>query len=117
METFVDRLVLDGLLVCDPVVGSALQGELTDLSPRTIQRRIIRSTGSTQATIYQIQRARYAMDLRTQSAILETLDRADASADPVSSSTATVVFVQDTAHLIRYHWQYRIRASLVNSIR
>lgn len=60
-DTFVARLTKEGLLERDPVVDSAMRGEVSDLSPRSIQRRFIQTTGLTQTTIRQIERARSAM--------------------------------------------------------
>lgn len=65
-DTFVDRLVRDGLLVRDPVVDAALHGQLTDLSVRTAQRHFLRTTGLTQGAVRQIERARYATILLQQ---------------------------------------------------
>ncbi|MDQ6661451.1 MAG: AraC family transcriptional regulator [Chloroflexota bacterium] len=65
-DTFVDWLVREGLLVCEPVVGAALQGQLKDLSLRSVQRRFVHSTGVTRSTICQIERARYATLLLKQ---------------------------------------------------
>lgn len=59
-DTFVDWLVRDGLLVCEPVVEAALQNQVNHFSTRTIQRYFLRSTGLTASTIRQIERARYA---------------------------------------------------------
>jgi AraC-like DNA-binding protein len=59
-ETFVDRLVRQDLLVRDPVVETALQGQLKNLSIRTTRRHFHRTTGLTQKDIRQIERARYA---------------------------------------------------------
>lgn len=65
-DTFVDHLVRDGLLVRDPVVDAALQGQLKDLSVRTAQRHFLRTTGLTQSAVRQIERARYATILLQQ---------------------------------------------------
>jgi AraC-like DNA-binding protein len=65
-DTFVDRLVRDGLLVRDPVVETALQGQLKDVSIRTARRHFLRTTGLTQSTVRQIERARYATVLLQQ---------------------------------------------------
>ena len=65
-DTFVDWLVREELLVCEPIVGAALQGQHKDLSLRSIQRRFVQSTGVTQSTIRQIERARYATLLLKQ---------------------------------------------------
>ncbi len=62
-DVFVRRLVRKGLLVCDPVVDAVLHGGSSDLSPRSIQRRVFRVTGLTQVTIWQIQRATAAVEL------------------------------------------------------
>lgn len=60
-DTFVTRLVKSDLLARDPVVEGAMRGEVSELSPRSIQRRFLQVTGLTQSTIHQIERARSAM--------------------------------------------------------
>jgi AraC-like DNA-binding protein len=65
-ETFVERLVRDGLLVRDLLVESAALGQLTDVCPRQVQRRYLRATGLTQRVSRQIERARYATLLLKQ---------------------------------------------------
>jgi AraC-like DNA-binding protein len=65
-DTFVERLVRDELLVCEPVVQAALQHELKDRSLRTAQRHFLRTTGLTHSTVRQIERARYATTLLRQ---------------------------------------------------
>ena len=60
-EAFVSRLVRQGLLVRDPVVADALQGDLDGQSTRTLQRRVARATGLTRSTIRQIARAEKAV--------------------------------------------------------
>lgn len=69
-DTFVDRLARAGLLVREPVVPAALQGQLQgplqDLSPRSVQRRFLRVAGVTQDAARQIERARYATLLLQQ---------------------------------------------------
>src|SRR5688500_2284700 len=62
-DTFVGRLVRKEMLVHDPIVDSALRGESQELSPRSIQRRFLQTTGLTQGSIRQIERARYATTL------------------------------------------------------
>ncbi|HKG26782.1 MAG TPA: helix-turn-helix domain-containing protein [Thermomicrobiales bacterium] len=62
-DAFVGRLVRDGLLVREPVVDAALDGRLDGVSPRTAQRRFVQTTGLTQGTVRQIERARRAMSL------------------------------------------------------
>jgi AraC-like DNA-binding protein len=59
-DTFADWLVRQDLLVRDPAVEAALQGQLKDLSIRTARRHFLRTTGLTQKAVRQIERARYA---------------------------------------------------------
>lgn len=76
-DTFVSRLVGDGLLVHDPIVGAALQGQPLEMSRRTVQRRFLQTTGLTHTTIYQIKRAQYATTLLKQGvSILDTVYQA-----------------------------------------
>ncbi len=56
-EAFVARLVREGLLLRDPVVEAALLDRPVDMSPRTLQRRMLRVTGLTLGMQRQIERA------------------------------------------------------------
>ena len=86
-DTFVNRLVRRGLLVREPVVAAALQGYSKDLSPRSVQRYFVRSTGLSQQSLYQIERARQAILLLKQGVpVLDTVHHLGYS---------------DQAHLIR----------------
>ncbi len=62
-DDFVSRLVKNGLIATDPVIVAAMNGQESGLSLRTEQRRFVRVTGMTHATIKQIERARQAMAL------------------------------------------------------
>jgi AraC-like DNA-binding protein len=74
VDTFIDRLVRERLLVRDPVVDAALQGQLLELSQRSIQYRFLRATGLTHNLIRQIQRAQRARTLLQQGvSILDTV--------------------------------------------
>jgi AraC-like DNA-binding protein len=76
-DTFIARLVREGLLAREPVVDAALHDRLRDLSPRTAERRFLRATGLTQGGVRQIERARYATTLLRQGvSILDTVARA-----------------------------------------
>ncbi|MDQ3411129.1 MAG: helix-turn-helix domain-containing protein [Chloroflexota bacterium] len=76
-DTFVDRLVREGLLVREPVVDVVLQGQLSDVSTRSVQRRFVRATGLTRKAIQQIERARTAMTLLQRGvSILDTVHEA-----------------------------------------
>jgi len=65
-ETFVERLAREGLLLRDPVVEAAAQGQLNDLTQRAVQYRFLQATGITQRAARQIERARYATVLLQQ---------------------------------------------------
>jgi hypothetical protein len=76
-ETFVSRLVREGVLVCDPVINSVLHDQPQAMSHSTIRRRFLRATGLTPGTIRQIERARKAEILLKQGAsILDTVHEA-----------------------------------------
>jgi AraC-like DNA-binding protein len=62
-DVFADRLARAGLLVHDPVVSAALQGDVAGLSKRSVERRVLRATGLTQGAIGQIRRAERAVGL------------------------------------------------------
>jgi hypothetical protein len=63
IEAFVDRLVREGVLVCDPVVNETLQNQPQAVSSRTVRRRFLRATGLTPIIIQQIERAQEATAL------------------------------------------------------
>ena len=65
-DTFVDRLVRDGLLARDPIVQAALRERPQDRSVRTAQRRFLRTIGLTHGAVRQIERARSATTLLQQ---------------------------------------------------
>jgi len=76
-DIFVNRLMQEGLLVHDPIVGAVLQGQPVDMSVRTVQRRFLQATGLTNNTIYQINRAQCATTLLKQGvSILDTVHQA-----------------------------------------
>jgi hypothetical protein len=66
VETFVDRMARQGLLVREPVVNEVLQNHSPDLSSRTVRRRFLHTTGLTPTTIQQIERAQQAAALLEQ---------------------------------------------------
>ena len=82
-DTFVDKLVREGLIQFDPVVASILQGEPVSMSLRTVQRRFLQATGLNHGTIAQIQRARYATRLlKVGTSILDTVVEAGYADQP-----------------------------------
>lgn len=73
-DTFINRLVCQGMLERDGVVDAVLQDHPQDVSIRTVRRRFLYSTGLTHKTIQQIQRARRAVSLLEQGVpILDTV--------------------------------------------
>ncbi len=76
-DTFLQRLVHDGLLVCDPVVDAVLRGQPVEPTVRTVRRRFLNATGLTYGAIYQIERARFATSLlKGGLSILDTVQEA-----------------------------------------
>jgi hypothetical protein len=82
-DTFVDRLVRAGILAHEPITNAVRQGHPQSLSLRAVQYRFIRSTGLSQRTIRQIERARYAAALLKRGvSILDTVYEAGYSDQP-----------------------------------
>jgi AraC-like DNA-binding protein len=82
-DTFVDRLVRAGILVHEPIMNTVHQRQSQSLSLRTVQYRFLRSTGLSQRTIRQIERARYATSLLKQGvSIFDTVCEAGYSDQP-----------------------------------
>jgi AraC-like DNA-binding protein len=82
-DTFVDRLVREGILRRDPVMDAVHRGHSQSLSLRAVQYRFVRSTGLSQRTIRQIERARYAAALLKQGvSIFDTVYEAGYSDQP-----------------------------------
>jgi AraC-like DNA-binding protein len=74
VETFVDRLVWNDVLVRDPIVSTVLNDQPHELSPRTVRHRFLRATGLTHSLIRQIERAQQAEACLQQGAsILDTV--------------------------------------------
>ncbi|MBZ0304301.1 MAG: helix-turn-helix domain-containing protein [Anaerolineae bacterium] len=66
VETFINRLARDEVLVHDPVVTAALHDQLPDLSSRTVRHRFQQATGLSQNHIRQVARAQQAAALLRQ---------------------------------------------------
>ncbi len=74
VDTFLERLRRQGLLVRDPLIEAALLGRETEMSIRTVRRRFLRAAGLPQGSLYQIDRARHAAALlKGGRSILETV--------------------------------------------
>ncbi|SFR93383.1 hypothetical protein SAMN04487846_0792 [Microbacterium sp. cf046] len=59
-EQFVARLVRAGVLTRDPLVDEVVWGGIARVGTRSVQRRVVTSTGLTRSAIRQIDRARSA---------------------------------------------------------
>lgn len=66
VDTFIERLAREEILVHDPVVSAALQDQQLDLSPRTVRHHFLQATGQSQNHIRQMARARQALTLLQQ---------------------------------------------------
>jgi hypothetical protein len=74
VETFIDRLVREDVLVRDPVVNTVLQDQPQEVASRTVRHRFVRTTGLTQSHIRQMKRAQQATVLLQQGvSILDTV--------------------------------------------
>jgi AraC-like DNA-binding protein len=101
-DTFVEKLVRRGLLVRDPVVEAALRGHLTDLSARSVQRRVVRATGLTRGAIGQIDRARRAVALlECGVSILDTVGQAGYVDQPHLTKSLRRFIGQTPAQIVR----------------
>jgi AraC-like DNA-binding protein len=101
-DTFVNRLVRQGLLAHEPVVEAALQGRLKDLSIRSVQRRFLRATGLTHTAVYQIERARQAAALLERGVpILDTVEQAGYADQPHLTRSLKRLIGQTPAQILR----------------
>ena len=83
VETFVEWLAHDDLLIRDSIVNAALQDQPLNIPERTLRHRFQQVTGLTQSHIRQIERAQYAMTLLEQGvSILDTVVIADYADQP-----------------------------------
>jgi AraC-like DNA-binding protein len=62
-DTFVERLVREGLLAHDPVVSAVVHGQPQAFTARALQYRFVRATGLPYKVVQQIERARRAASL------------------------------------------------------
>ncbi len=74
VDTFVNRLMRDEILVLDPVVDAMLQDQLPDVPSRTMRHHFLRATGLTRSRISQMRQAQQATALLQQGvSILDTV--------------------------------------------
>lgn len=101
-DTFLARLVREGLLTREPIVDAALQGQLPDLSLRSVQRRFLRATGLTHGLVMQIERAQHAFKLLQQGVpILDTVERAGYSDQPHLTRSLKRLVGQTPAQILK----------------
>lgn len=100
-DSFIQRLVQLDMLVHDPVIDETLQGHVSDLSLRTVQRRFVRATGLTHGAIYQIERAKQAAALLARGvSILDTVEQAGYADQPHLTRSLRRFLGQTPAQLI-----------------
>jgi AraC-like DNA-binding protein len=106
VETFIDRLVRQELIVREPAVESTLQGQPAYLSLRALQNRFLHVTGLPQKTLQQIKRAQQAMNLLEHGTpILETVHQAGYFDQPHLTRSLKRYMGYTPAQILRLHHQ------------
>lgn len=101
-DTFVARLVREGLVLRDGVVDAVLQDQPLDLSPRSVQRRFVHVTGLTHSSIRQIARARRAMTLLQRGVpIIDTVYEVGYTDQPHMTKSLKHFIGQTPAQIVR----------------
>jgi hypothetical protein len=101
-DTFISRLVREGLLVLDPEIEVALREQPPSVSRRTLQRRFRQATGLTYNSLFQIRRARHATNLLKQGvSILDTVEQAGYADQPHMTRALRHFMGQTPAKIIR----------------
>jgi AraC-like DNA-binding protein len=100
VESFIERLVRQHVLVSDPVVQAVLAHHPVELSLRTIRRRFVLATGLPYKTIAQIERARQATALVGQGVSLIDVAYQTGYADQSHLTRALKHFIGSTPALI-----------------
>ena len=103
-DTFIARLMHEGLLMRDPLVEAALQerSNAPSVSMRSIQRRLLRATGLTYSSIQQIERAHQALTLLQQGvSILDTVEQIGYADQPHLTRSLRRFIGQTPAQVLR----------------
>jgi AraC-like DNA-binding protein len=101
-DTFVDQLVREGMLVCDPIVEDVIHARPPEISPRTIRYRFLRATGLTPAYIHQLERAHQAVKLLQQGvSILDTVYQVGYADQPHMTRSLKRLIGQTPAQIAR----------------
>jgi AraC-like DNA-binding protein len=83
VDTFLNRLARQELLMRDPLVNALLEGEVKEAPSRTVRHRFLQATGMSQGYIRQIERAQEAQTLlRKGMSILDVVYQAGYSDQP-----------------------------------
>ncbi len=100
-ETFVERLVREGVLVMDALVNDVLQNQTPYFSSRTVRRRFIQSTGLTPKALQQIERAQQAATLlENGGSILDTVYAAGYADQPHLTRSLKRYYGQTPAQIV-----------------
>jgi AraC-like DNA-binding protein len=101
-DTFINRLVHDGVLAHEPMIESVLQDQPQAWSPRSIERRFVQATGVSQGMIRQIQRAQRAVALLQQGfSILDVVDQTGYFDQPHLTRSLRRFFGQTPAQILK----------------
>ncbi len=101
-DTFVRRMVRQGLLMRDPLIADVLRGYQPDLSLRSVQRRFVQATGVTHTAIQQIDRAHRAKGLLERGvSILDTVYEAGYFDQPHLTRSLKRTFGLTPAQILR----------------
>ena len=102
VDVFLRRLARKRLILPDPIVTAALDGRRTDISLRSVQRRIRRATGMTHAVIRQIERAGQAVALLDRGAtVLDVVERLGYADQPHLTRSLRRFIGHTPAHIVR----------------
>ena len=95
-DAFVAALVRAGLLVHDPIVAEALDGEVAGFSTRSLERRVARATGLNRGALGRIRRAERAVDLLARGVAASEVARRAGYADQPHLTRSLRRFVGQT---------------------
>jgi hypothetical protein len=95
-DVFVDKLASAGLLVHDPVVADALDGDVEGFSTRSLERRVARAMGLSRGAVERIRRAQRAVTLLSRGMPASEVARQSGYADQSHLTRSLRRFVGQT---------------------
>jgi hypothetical protein len=102
VDTFIDRLVRNDVLVRDSVVNAVLQDHPQEIASRTVRHHFLQATGLTQSYISQVERAKRAQELLLQGkSILDTVHEAGYFDQPHLTRSMKQLIGQTPAQIVR----------------